>query len=190
MALARAIPEAKLYARVLGAQWRQLDERLRCFHDDLSGRPRQGMFRIRRGRGLLAQVTAMLFGFPDPGDAVVTRLIVTAGPNGAGPSEIWHRTFGDRDFITRQWLAPDGLLAERHGGVELRLRLAAEDGALAFTSTRTAFVLGPLSVPLPRVLAPRVTARIAASDAGLHVRVALTAPLAGDLLEYEGELEA
>ena len=189
MALAKAIPEPRLYARVLGAQWMQLDERVRRFHDDGSGRPRRGTFCIRRGRGVLARIAAVLFGFPRAGEAVATRLVVTAETTAAGACETWHRTFGERDFITRQWATADGLLGERHGCVELRLRLRAEDGALAFASTRTAFALGPLRLPLPRLFAPRVEARIAASDHGMQVRVALTAPLAGPMLEYEGGLE-
>ena len=80
------------------------------------------------------------------------------------------------------------LLAERTGPFKLLFRLSVEGGALAYRSEGAALSAGRLRVRLPRLLAPRVEAWERADEGGrgVRVRVRVTAPLVGLLVEYEG----
>ncbi len=172
---------AGLYERLVGGGWEGLDEPVRRFH----ARPRSsGTFAVRRGRGRLARLLARLLGLPREGEAVPLRLTVT--PHGGG--ERWHRDFGGDDFVTEQREHAGALLAERAGPFELLFRLTVEGGALAYAPAGAGLRAGGLRVKWPRALAPRVEARERADGRGVRVRVRVTAPLAGLLIEYEGHV--
>jgi hypothetical protein len=127
---------------------------------------------------------ARLLGLPAEGRSVPVRLHVQV----AGEGERWERTFGSRVLATAQYPGPAGLLAERFGAVELRFRLEARRGVLAYRSTGAALRLGPARVPLPRWLAPRVRARERATADGVSVRVGVSSPFTGPLVAYAGRL--
>ena len=179
-----------LYPSLLGAAWTELDPRVQRMHA-LGRAQAAGVFRIERGRGMLARVMAGLLGFPRAGEAVPTRLVVHSEPWRGASCEIWQRDFGGQALVSRQYPGRDGLLAERFGWMELRLRLRAEGGALLVESAGSALVLGALRVRLPGMLSPRVDARVAAAGTGdrVEVSVKVEAPLAGLLLAYAGYLE-
>src|SRR5580765_2882827 len=97
----------------------------------VDGCVRRGLFRVRRGRTLPARMLARLLGLPAEGRSIPVRLHVQV----AGEGERWERTFGSRVLATAQYPGPAGLLAERFGAVELRFRLEARRGVLAYRST-------------------------------------------------------
>ncbi|HJQ34591.1 MAG TPA: DUF4166 domain-containing protein [Pyrinomonadaceae bacterium] len=181
---AKEIVSVGLYERLVGAGWETLDEAVRRFHPSGKGMRAAGTFAVRRGRGLAAHLLARLMGLPESGEAVPLLLRVT--PHAAG--ERWRRSFAGRDFVTEQRAGTRLLLAERAGPVEMLFRLKAEGGALVYTQEGVALRAGPLRVPLPRRLAPRVEAseRAGRGGRGVQVSVCVTAPLVGLVIRYEG----
>lgn len=114
------------------------------------------------------------------------RLVVSA----RGDGEEWRRTFAGRPLVSMQARRSDGLLAERMGIVEMRFRLEVVGGALSYQTTGTALCLGPLRVPLPRWLSPRITAweRAAGDGDQVQVSVEVNFPFLGRLIAYDGKL--
>ena len=178
---------ARLYERLLGEAWGKLDGPVRRMHERGAGPCGEGLFAVRRGN-FFARALARLFGLPAGGEAVRVCLSVTRSEDGA--TERWRRTFGGRSFDTSQREGAGGLLAERAGPVELLFSLSVEGGALVYRQAGASLRLGPLRLPLPRALAPRVEARERGADDGrdVLVYVSSSAPLAGLMLAYEGRL--
>jgi hypothetical protein len=178
---------ARLYERLLGEAWDELDVPVRRLHERGTGPCGEGLFAVRGGN-LFARGLARLAGLPSGGEAVRVCLSVTHAEDGA--AERWHRTFEGRVFDTLQREGAGRLLAERAGPFELLFRLSVEGGALVYTQAGAALRVGPLRVPLPRPLAPRVEARESVADdgEGVMVRVSSRAPFVGLMLSYEGRL--
>jgi hypothetical protein len=104
--------------------------------------------------------------------------------------ETWDRRIGAGRWVTEQRAVRGGLLGERLGVLELRARPAARAGALVLEAAGAALRIGPLTLPLPRALAPRLSGRLwAGEDGHLRLRVEAAAPLCGLLLEYEAQLD-
>jgi len=173
-----------LYPRLLGDSWNNLDVTVRHLH--VQGRPVRatGSFRIRHGTGRLARGLLRLCGMPSAGAGVPTQLVVT--PH--GHREQWVRTFGDQPLATTQCGRGRDVLVERLGILEFRFRLEVTDGELIYRQTGMALCLGPLSVLLPRWIAPEVVAR--EGPAGMpnrtQVSVQVLMPWVGLLIAYEG----
>ncbi len=182
-----ATTRAGLYERLVGAGWERLDEAVRRFHPTGASLRAAGTFAVRRGRGRLSGLLARLMSLPESGEAVPLLLRVT--PRAGG--ERWRRSFAGRDFVTEQDAGARSLLVERAGPVEMLFRLKVEGGALVYGHAGTALRAGPLRVPLPRRLAPRVEAseRAGAGGRGVRVSVCVTAPLVGPLIRYEGSVK-
>lgn len=178
---------ARLYERLLGEAWKEIDEPVRRLHERGTGPCGEGLFAVRGGN-FFARTLARLFGLPAGGEAVRVCLSVTREEGGA--AERWHRTFEGRVFDTLQREGEGRLLAESAGPFELLFRLSVERGALVYTPAGAALKVGPLRVPLPRALAPRVEARerVADDGEGVHVHVSSNAPIVGLMLSYEGRL--
>src|SRR6218665_4179920 len=98
-------PETSLYARLLGADWERLPERVRRMH--VEGRA-SGRFTIRRGPGLLAALVGGLCRFPPAGEDIPTRLAV----HREGEGQRWERAFGPHALATRQHVWPGQRLVE------------------------------------------------------------------------------
>jgi hypothetical protein len=178
---------ARLYERLLGEAWDELDEPVRRLHERGTGQCGEGLFAVRGGN-FLARTLARLAGLPSGGEAVRVCLSVTHAEDGS--AERWHRTFEGRVFDTLQREGTGRMLAERAGPFELLFKLGVEGGALVYTQAGAALRVGPLRVPLPRPLAPRVEARESVADDGeaVLVRVSSRAPFVGLMLSYEGRL--
>jgi hypothetical protein len=161
--------------------WESLPEAVRRAHEPGSF---VGCFEVRRGEGLLARFVAGVSRFPPPGRDVRARLTVTEKPDGTR----WARRFGERDLVTTQRVLPGGLTAERLGCFECVFRLRLDERGVAYDQVAAALTLGPLRVPLPLLLAPRVESRVEAASGGraCRVSVAIAVPIAGFLLSYEG----
>ena len=181
----RASPAA-LYARLLGPAWADLAPGVRDMHSTFAPARIAGAFRVQTGGGRIARLLVWLFRLPRAGDEVPVELVVTAGER----AQLWRRRFGQRRFQSTQRERSGGLLAECFGPLELRLRPRVERGALLLDPAGAGLLLGPLYVPLPRALAPRVTATEAAQDGTGRIRVAVAValPLAGLLISYEGDV--
>src|SRR5215218_5297015 len=120
---------ARLYERLLGEAWGELDAPVRRLHERGSGPCGEGLF-VVRGGNLFARALARMFRLPAGGEGVRVCLSVTHAGDGA--AERWQRTFGGRAFDTRQREGEGGLLAERAGPLELLFELSVEGGALVY----------------------------------------------------------
>lgn len=177
---------ASLYQRLLGNAWNDLDAAVRFMHL-VEGEVRAaGMFRVRVGRGWPARGLARFLRMPSAGDAVPTRLIVRAD----GQREEWVRAFECRKLVTMQWEGPDRTLIERWGILAFRFHLEVVGRTLRYQQIGVALRLGPISVPMPRRLAPQVVAE-EGPDGGENqsrVSVQVHVPFVGLLVAYEGTL--
>jgi len=176
-----------LYERLSGPTWHQLSETVRKAHPGTGTLRARGVFRVQHGQIFLARLLALLLRLPSPADATDVQLHVTASERG----ERWERTFGNRRLVTLQSAAPDSLLAERFGPIEIRFRLHPHAEVLTYLQQGVALRFGRLRLPLPTWLAPRVHAVERAVDATARTHVAVSISLAplGLLMRYEGEFE-
>src|SRR5262249_46955529 len=157
----------QLYPRLLGPVWFDLPEPLRLLHGDKSLRAR-GRMRVVNGRRLLARAVLRGLRKPRAGDSVDVRLEGTATENGRPGG----RTFDQVRLETWQREATAGLLEERFGFLEFRFRLAADLGALRYEQVSASVRVGPLRLPLPVALAPKVEASERSyGPAGVRVQV-------------------
>jgi hypothetical protein len=133
---------------------------------------------------MLARLVRAIWRLPSSSQAVVTKLIVTPVKYG----EKWVRMFGDKALLTTQTHG-GGVLCERLRSVELRFRLKVAKHSLYYDQIGVSLRLGPLSIPLPTWLWPRVHTREEADGPNrTYVSVAVSLPLAGPLISYEGHL--
>jgi hypothetical protein len=105
-----------------------------------------------------------------------------------GEREVWSRTFGDEGLRTEQW-AWRGLLVEAMGLVLCVFRLRAEGAGIVFESMGVRLGVARFSVPIPRLLGPRITARSEPQEGGVMVDVRIHAPGVGLLVAYDGRVE-
>ena len=183
-----------LYPRLLGRSFGELDEAVRALHFTTSERCARGRATLRRGAGLWSRLLGWVLRLPAeaPGPRVQQRLglplELRVSPRRGG--ETWERRFGEARFVTEQRAVRGGLLGERMGALELRARPTARGGALVLESAGAALRLGPLALPLPRALSPRLSGRLwSGEDGRLRLRVEARGPLGGLLMEYEAQLE-
>jgi hypothetical protein len=175
-----------LYPRLMGTAWTTLDEAVRRTHLDGGSFQGGGVFRVRRGTGLLARLLLRIARLPSEAEAVHTRLVVTP----LGSAEKWVRTFGNATWETTQVEEAGQILSERRGAIELRFRLEVEDGALIYRQVGAAVRLGRLAIPFPRWCRPLLEAREeAVGPSRTKVSVVLTVPCAGFLISYDGQIQ-
>src|SRR5437762_2580666 len=98
-----------------------------------------------------------------------------------------------RRLLGAAWDDLGEAVRQPHGGGEMvrgagRFRLEVREGALVYHSAGAALRLGPLTLPLPRWGAPRISASEAPLDGGDRTQVSVEsrAPLLGLLIAYEG----
>ncbi len=173
-----------LYQRVLGAAWEDLDVTVRRFHGEGKTIRAAGVFQVRHGKNWLARCAVWLAGLPAAGEAVAVQLAII--PQGDG--EKWNRTFDNRPMTSLQVRRTNGLLAEAMGPMEIRFRLEVVDGALVYHPAGAALRLGPLRIPVPRWLAPSVSAweKPTGDPECIDVLIQVTSALLGSLVTYGG----
>jgi Domain of unknown function (DUF4166) len=176
-----------LYPRLIGKAWADLDASVQHWHDASHQVQGTGLFTVRHGQRGMARFLVWLLRLPTSGEALATRLVILRHAWG----ETWSRTLAGRALMTIQYQRGTDLLAERFGYLEFWFRLRVIEHALDFWHTGTACVLGPMRVPLPRWLAPRIAAREWAGleEGSLQVAVYVSLPCIGLLLAYEGCLK-
>ena len=175
-----------LYPRLVGAAWSALAEPLQRLHLGLETVHASGIFTVRHGTRLLARLLAAILRLPMAGEDVPIRLVVTPHRHG----ERWQRLFAERSLMSEQYAGPGGCLVERFGLLDIWFRLAVVDGTLCFRQESVGLSYGALRVPLPRWLAPQITAREWAIPGQVCVQVAVSVsvPLVGLLLAYAGAI--
>jgi hypothetical protein len=174
-------PAPDLYPSLLGPSWAALALPVQRLH--ANSQSARGVFRVRRGQGLVARLIATLLGMPKPADAVAVSLKVERTAHG----ERWIRRFGDQPLMTVQWRRGE-FLVEAIGPTQCWFRLSVADGSLVFEHARSAFGHRRFALPLPRWLAPRIEGRAEPRSDAVHVRVHIYAPFFGLLVAYEGSV--
>jgi hypothetical protein len=145
----------RLYPRLLGPAWHELDPSIKQAHADVPVLHAEGTLQVSRAPGRVARWLLDLVGVPPAAADAHVRLTVCQ----RGPTEHWQRVIGGRALTTVQAEAPGRLLAERIGVLEFRFRLAVKRGDLLYRQERAAICLGPMRLPLPDWLAPQIAAR-------------------------------
>ncbi|HZJ15664.1 MAG TPA: DUF4166 domain-containing protein [Chthoniobacteraceae bacterium] len=177
----RTEPTAQLLPGEICAQLAEPLQRAHCTDVEF-----RGAFRVEHGRGWLARLLARLSRLPSAGANIETHLLITAD----GPHTHWRRSFAGRTFCTTQWFDGSSCVVERWGPIQLRFRLIVREDELRYEQAGAALHVGPLRMPLPRWLAPRVEASEWPLECKrVGVRVSVTLPLVGRLLAYEGEVQ-
>lgn len=174
---------AALYPSLLGAAWNSLatpDQHAHCNGAEIS---RTGVFRIEAAKNWFGRLLARVLRLPKPSPAASVRLIVQPTANG----ETWRREFDGHPLVTFQSRDRQGRLLERFAGLEIRVRLAVENGGLVYHQVGAALWRG--LVPLPACLAPCVVgSEMPDGPDAVRVNVRVTMPLIGLLIAYEGRL--
>lgn len=169
-----------LYPRLLRARFAALAAPLRQLHAPLAEMAATGPATVERGDNPLARVLGRIMGFPPAGNyPLEVRFAPHAG------RELWTRSFGPYRFASEMSATGDGLLVERFGPLRFAFALEVEpDGALRLDLARwSAFHL-----PMPRVLAPRITAREWDAQGRFGFDVTVAMPLIGPVVHYRGTL--
>jgi Domain of unknown function (DUF4166) len=167
-----------LYPALLGPAWGALPLVVRRLHQE--GRAR-GQVTIEQGRSGAARWLARVLGFPSSGENVATVLAVQL----LGEEQIWSRRFAEDILVSRQRRAGD-CLAERFGSFECVFHLRPTARGIDYDLVGAGLVLGGFRLPLPRGLAPHISARTWAEENAMRLEVTMSAPLFGRILRYHG----
>ncbi|MGF7151788.1 hypothetical protein FHS96_005456 [Sphingomonas zeicaulis] len=167
-----------LYRRVLGTGFDRLPPLVAAMHDICADDGAVGEGHVRRGRGPLAALAGAIMGFPPAGDH---DLHVAFAVEDDG--ERWTRRFGGHAFSSRM-TARAGLLVERFGPLRFGFALTADAEGLVMRLQRWSIA----GVPLPLVLAPRLSGREWQEGDRFRFEVDAALPLIGRVVRYEGWL--
>ena len=180
MSAARAARTGESAAQsVAGADWAALPASIRAIHD---GAEAVGEGEVVGGETALLRALGRILGFPRPAERVAISLRVEQDFRG----ELWRRRFGAQRLDTRVDVR-GGLFAERFRGVELRFALRATPLGLVFEQRRAALACGPLRLPLPAALAPKIAAHDEPGPSDGSVRFSVVLSLWGlRLVGYAG----
>jgi hypothetical protein len=167
------------------------DDWVRTFHVGAVSVTAAGTVDIAPWRSASARMIGRLMRLPPPAVGLTARLRIVRQAEGTVAREEWIRTFGAACLATRLVRAGERA-AERFGPVELRMRCRATPSDVWFLPDGAALILGPLTFPLPRLVAPQSRAHAWSSgDRAFDVEVAVRIPLLGVLISYRGHfLEA
>jgi Domain of unknown function (DUF4166)/Saccharopine dehydrogenase NADP binding domain len=174
-----------LFRRALGPVWEQLPEPVQRLHSVSVRSTFAGNCDVRRGTNPLARLAAALFGFPAAGTGQTIAVDITV----AAGRERWVRTIGGRSFssvLTPGRGRSEWLVRERFGPVAANIALISNAGCLQYI-IRSWTLFG---IPLPLWLGPRSTATESAPHGKFHFDVAISHPLTGLIVRYQGVLAA
>jgi len=185
-----APPAPGLFQQLLGHAWDQLDPEVRKLHEFEQTTRAAGRFYVRQGRWPSSWL-AWIMGLPAAHEGIELRLEVKAEMG----REIWRRSFGNQPMVSWQSQHVGGWLTERVGQFEIDFRLTVVDGALHYDSIAARVCLGPLRIPLPLWLSPKITAREASwrrshvpDEEGIAVDIEMRLPFFGHFISYGGQL--
>jgi hypothetical protein len=184
LSFARAeAPFVPLFQSCLGDSFDTLPDEIKELHSVVGRRRWTGEASVARGTGLVANLIAKLFRFPQ----AQTRVPVHVSMDRTDTSEVWQRRFGEQDFYSE--LTPDplqrGRMWERFGLFTFAIDLKADAKTLAYPVAKGRF----LGLPIPRPLLPRSETHEAVDiDGRATFSVRLSMPLIGLIVHYEGWL--
>ena len=169
-----------LYRRLLGVEFDRLQPTVRALHDVHERSVWTGRADVERGTSIVCKVIAAMAGLPPAGSD--QPLTVTFAPDDGG--EIWHRSFGQSVFRTRQALGA-GVILEKAGPARLTLlpKVSTQGLSLDLTGVHVA------GIPVPRLLLPEVETREYEKDGRYHFTVAARIKGFGLLVCYTGWLQ-
>ena len=180
-----ASKDLPLYAQILGDAWNRLPPKIRDMHDVRGTVIAEGRSRVERGPRLLARIICAMIGFPRSSADTPARVRFSAA-NGV---ETWTRMFGRQQFESRQFVGrgrAQRLLCERFGPVTFAMALVVGDDDRLSLVLRRWSVWG---VPLPMWLCPRSQSYESAEVDRFNFHVAISHPLTGLIIRYDGWLE-
>ena len=138
-----------------------------------------GSAKVERGKGL-GGLIALILGLPKSNPKA--DLVVTAWHF---PDQmIWSRTFDGKAFEST-FKKDDDLLVEQMGPLSLYLQPMCEGGRLVYRLIGTQ--IGP--IPVPRFLAPSMSAWESEKDGKYAFEVSVRLPLFGQVIRYSGSLD-
>jgi hypothetical protein len=172
-----------LYRRVMAAAFDRLPAVVRALHDFAASDRAGGSGSVIRGHSLLARLAARVGRFPPATDNVPVTVTFAIDESG----ETWTRNFGGHVFWSH-------LSARRRGGREI---LVERFGPFAFhfdlTGDETGLEMHLIGwrccgIPLPKVLAPRISAREGATNGHFTYDVRIALPWGPLIIHYQGWL--
>lgn len=173
----RAEPPS-LYERVMGAAFHTLPPALQAMHRPSRDAGAVGEAEVTGSRNAVGRAVAAIMRFPPPG-----RHALHVGFEVRRGTERWTRSFGDRSFASTLGAA-HGRLVERFGPLRFRFDLVADGAGLSMR------MLGwsAFGIPMPLIVAPRITAREWEDAGRFRFDVSIALPLVGPVVRYRGWL--
>lgn len=179
---------SNLYERVLGSTWGQLHESVRRAHATRGVMRGKGSFSVVHGQTPFARFLVRMLALPPPTPFAHVSLEVVSHANG----ETWVRKFEEKRVVTEQRRGPGNLLVETIGCLEFRFGLAVGGGGIRYNQRVCGLRLGGVFIPLPSWLSPKVEAweqpAQCPDNSSSAVLVKVSAPIAGLVVQYEGEI--
>ena len=173
-----------LYQEVLGSAFHELPEQVVAFHSATTAEVWRGKANVFRGKGLIPNLIAKIFGFPPTGDNVDVSVSLQISDQ----EETWTRDFGGNCFSSVQTLGKaknQGLVVEKFGPVAFAMALVVKDNQLHLVLRGWEF----FGVPMPKFLMPNGVGFEQQSDDKFEFNVEITAPLIGKFVAYKGWLQ-
>lgn len=181
--------DKSLLGQLLCDDAHRLPAAVRSFHASIPDVTGSGEVYMRQASTRLGRLLARAFRLPRGNGPTPVALTIRrhSAIGRPGISEHWCRRFDGQGM--ESILTTDGdHLTERIGPLELLFSVSIVARRLRFDHIATRIHLGPLLLPLPRTVAPRVAASVGGDDEHLDVSVQISAAVFGTLLAYEGRL--
>lgn len=174
--------ESPLYERVLGDEWHLVEAEIRRAH--LQGERVRGVgnAEVSTGPSLLGKLLCRLLRLPRAG-----TYAATVDVRRQVSSEVWTRCFGGYHVTTTQMLLRNGVIRERFRWMEFAISVKRCEKSITYDSMAAHFRVGPMAIPLPKLLQPKICARETATAPGNHVDVSVFFPVNTLLISYVGE---
>jgi len=169
------------HTRALGNASGQLTLPLRNFYEGNGVRTAEGIVLVTVGRGF-ARLLLSVMGLEMKNGK--QKLVVTFQPDGDG--ELWQRIFETGRFTSRfKSDVGDRSIVELFGPFSLHYHLTVSRDDINWMLRRARF----FGIPIPTILAPRITGREwVSADGGYEMSADVTLPVVGQLLTYTGAL--
>lgn len=183
VATTEASAPPSLYRRVMGRRFDRLPPAVRALHDFAASDRAGGRGSVTRGDNPLARLAARLGRFPPAARDVPVTVTFDIDAEG----ETWTRTFGGRRFWSRLSARRQGsgeILVERFGPFTFDFELSGDETGLEM---HLAGWRG-CGIPLPRGLAPRISARETVEKGHFTFDVRIALPWGPLMVHYQGWL--
>ncbi len=172
-----------IYQQVLGEAYEKLEKPLQDFHAARESFAKAGKADISNGKGPLAKLVRLLFGFPQARKDC--PLTVNIGITEKG--EHWDRRFDGKRMSSCQELGngrQTGLIVERFGAVSVGLAMVENGGRLELIPRSWRF----LGLPMPKFLLPSGQIFEHGANDCLNFNVEIRLPVVGSVVSYKGWL--